>query len=59
MHRKRLIPPTEEENKRINAGIAADTDTFEPSDEEFAQAKPAKYVLPPALCEALRKRPPV
>jgi hypothetical protein len=59
MSRKRLIPPTEEENKRINAGIAADTDTFEPSDEEFAQAKPAKDVLPPDLYEALRKRPPV
>jgi hypothetical protein len=56
MSRKRLIPPTEEENKRINAGIAADTDTFEPSDEEFAQAKPAKDVLPPDLYDALIKR---
>jgi hypothetical protein len=54
----RTIPPTEEENKRINAGIAADTDTFEPSDEEFARARPAKDVLPPALYEELRKRPP-
>jgi uncharacterized protein (DUF4415 family) len=56
MSRKRLIPPTEEENKRINAGIAADTDTFEPSDKEFEQAKPAEDVLPPDLYDALIKR---
>ena len=35
------IIPTPEENAAINAGIAADPDTFELDDEWFARAKPA------------------
>ena len=35
------IIPTAEENAAINAGIAADPDTFELDDEWFARAKPA------------------
>jgi len=32
-----FILPTPEEEAQINAGIAADPDTFEPTDEEFLQ----------------------
>ena len=35
------IIPTPEENAAINAGIAADPDTFELDDEWFARARPA------------------
>lgn len=34
------IFPTPEEDAAINAGIAADPDTYELSDAEFAQLKP-------------------
>jgi uncharacterized protein (DUF4415 family) len=52
----RLIPPTDEEEKRINRDIAADPDNPEWTDEDFARARPAKEVLPPALYEAAVKR---
>jgi uncharacterized protein (DUF4415 family) len=52
----KLIPPTDEEEKRINRGIAADPDNPEWTDEDFARARPAKEVLPPALYEAAVKR---
>lgn len=32
--------PTEEEDREINAGIAADPDTYELSDEEISNLKP-------------------
>lgn len=35
-----LILPTPEEETAINAGIAADPDTYELTDEEFARLKP-------------------
>lgn len=35
-----LIKPTPEEEVQINAGIAADPDTFEPIDEQFAFSNP-------------------
>ncbi|MDQ2185452.1 BrnA antitoxin family protein [Alcaligenaceae bacterium A4P071] len=38
-HKKALIVPTAEENATINAGIAADPDTYELSDEEFKALK--------------------
>lgn len=41
------IIPTPEEDAAINAGIAADPDTFELSDADFAQLRP------------LRGRPPL
>ena len=34
--------PTLEENAAINAGIAADPETHEPTDAEFAQLKPTR-----------------
>ena len=44
---REIILPTPEENAAINAGIAADLDTHELTDVEFAQLKP------------MRGRPPV
>ena len=38
--------PNVAEEAAINAGIAADPDTFEASDEWFATAHPATEVLP-------------
>jgi uncharacterized protein (DUF4415 family) len=35
----KLIRPTDAENATINAGIAADPDTYVLSDDEFAQLK--------------------
>jgi uncharacterized protein (DUF4415 family) len=37
-----LVLPTGEEDAQINAGIASDPDTFEPTDEQLALFKPAK-----------------
>ena len=53
--------PTPEEDAQINAGIAADPDTFELDDEWFARALPAKEFFSPEayaqLC-AMRRRGP-
>jgi len=35
------ISPTDEEDAAIRAGIAADPDTFEPSDDEFLKLRSA------------------
>jgi uncharacterized protein (DUF4415 family) len=45
-----------EEEARINAGIAADPDTFEWTDEEFARARPASEMMPPEIYQALVER---
>jgi uncharacterized protein (DUF4415 family) len=44
------IIPTDEEDAEINAGIAADPDTFEPTDEQFAKMRmmPGRPKLPNA-----------
>jgi uncharacterized protein (DUF4415 family) len=41
--RPKLIPPTDEEKAAIQAGIAADPDTGEVSDEEFASMRPREW----------------
>lgn len=41
-----LILPTEEEEAAIKAGIAADPDTYELTDAEFAQLRPVKLGRP-------------
>ena len=53
---RKPIPPTEGEDKRIHRGIASDPDMPEWTDEDFARARPAREVLPPALYEAAVKR---
>ena len=52
--------PTEEENARIEAGIAADPDSPELDDDWFARARPAAEALPPDIYAglvAMRRRP--
>ena len=59
--------PSDEENARINAGIAADPDNPELDDDWFKRARPASEVLPPEIYAGLvalqksrtRGRPPV
>ncbi len=38
--------PTDEEEAEINAGIAADPDTYELTDDDFKRMRPASEVLP-------------
>ena len=42
VNKTKLIIPTDEEDARINAGIAADPDTYELSPEEFKKLKPLR-----------------
>jgi uncharacterized protein (DUF4415 family) len=53
---RKLIAPTKVENKKINRGIANDSDTFEATARDFARGKPAKDVLPPNVYEAVRRQ---
>ena len=48
-----LIKKPTEEDALINAGIAADPDAFELSDELFEKAKPAKDFFPPETFKTL------
>ena len=50
------IWPTPEENAEINAGIAADPDTFELDEEWFANARPAVEVVPHIVERARKAR---
>ena len=45
--------PTKEEDALINAGIAADPDSFELTDEWFEKAKQSKDFFPPETFKAL------
>ena len=38
--------PSDEEDAEINAGIAADPDTYELTDDDFKRMRPASEVLP-------------
>ncbi len=54
---KRWIRPvTDEEEARIQAGIAQDPDNPELTDEELANLRPAREVLPPDLYEAFARK---
>ncbi len=55
----KIRPISDDEEARIQAGIAADPDNPEWTEEDFARALPARDVLPPALYAALtRQRKP-
>ncbi len=47
---------TDEEEAAINAGIAADPDSPEWTEEDFAHARPASEMMPPDLYRALVER---
>ncbi len=47
------ISPTAQEDAAINAGIAADSDSREWTDNDFAQARPASASFPPETYAAL------
>lgn len=55
----KLIPPTAEEDAKINAGIAADPDTMEWGDKEFAAALAVKRGRgrPAGSVSSLTKKP--
>ena len=54
---KRWIRPvTDEEEARIQAGIAQDPDNPELTAEELANLRPAREVLPPELYEAFKRK---
>ncbi len=44
--KKGTILPTDEEDRRINAGIAADPDTYELTEAEFAKMRPVSEIHP-------------
>lgn len=56
--KRHSVEITDEEEARIQAGIASDPDNPELTDEQLAQARPAREVLPPELFAALAKRRP-
>ena len=49
----KITPPTEAEDAKINAGIAADPDNPEWSKNDFAQAQPAKEFFDAKTYEGL------
>jgi len=46
---------TDEEEERIQKGIAADPDNPELTAEDFAKGRPAREVLPPEFFEAVKR----
>ena len=59
MTKLRDIPElTDEEEARIQAGIARDPANPELTDEQLAQLRPAREVLPPELYAALTRGRP-
>jgi len=53
---RKLIAPSKAEDKKINRGIAHDSDTFEATAKDFARGKRAKDVLPRNVYEAVRRQ---
>ena len=45
-NKRRIVLPTAEEDARIRAGIAADPDSSEIGEEQFARMRPASEVVP-------------
>jgi uncharacterized protein (DUF4415 family) len=52
----KLTLPTKAEDRKINRGIASDPGMPEWTEQNFAAARQAKEILPPALYDALVKR---
>jgi uncharacterized protein (DUF4415 family) len=61
MKKSQIKRPSNAEDALINAGIAADPDTFELTDEDFAKMRPAKEVLyellPKETADAMLQQP--
>ena len=57
--KKGTVLPTDEEDRQINTGIAADPDTFEVTDEMFAKMGPVTEDFPdiPARVRGQQKKP--
>ena len=55
-HDATILPLTDDEEARIQSGIAQDADNPELSDEQLARLRPAQELLPPALYDALTRR---
>jgi hypothetical protein len=53
---RKLILPTKAQGRKINRGIASDPGMPEWTEQNFAAARQAKDVLPPALYDALVKQ---
>jgi uncharacterized protein (DUF4415 family) len=53
--KRRLRPISDEEEARIQAGIAQDPDNPEITAEEFAKMRPAREVLPPEFFEMIAR----
>lgn len=53
--RRKAPDISDEEEARIQAGIAKDPDAAELTDEQLAKMRPASEVLPPALYAALTR----
>ncbi|MGA9867479.1 MAG: BrnA antitoxin family protein [Acetobacteraceae bacterium] len=55
MAKHKLIYPTAEEDAAIARGIAADPDTWEWTEEDFARARPASEVFPEIVADYHRR----
>ena len=56
LKKSKLIPPTEKEEAAINSGIDADPDTWEATEKEFSQMRPAAEVLPEVVENYINNR---
>jgi uncharacterized protein (DUF4415 family) len=51
-----IIPPTVEEDKRINRGIASDPETFEWTAKDFARAQPVAEIFPDLAAYSIKRK---
>ena len=54
--KRKIIMPTPEEDRLINAGIAGDSDTHEATKEDFAKMRPAAETHPEIVAAYKRTR---